>query len=220
MKYPYLFKNFFTEDEMSDLKFHIDNLVKNSKRVEIKNLTWDQIYGTVTALIIDKHFGRVQLTLPSEKYPNNIVNKLIDAAKTLDPNCKIKYLSYARYSPAYGRPQLTPHMDNPKKESFLFDIQLNSNIQWPIMVDDKEYILEDNDILVMDVQRQTHWRKPTKFESDSYVEMLFVSFENEELELPIESEQKEVAKKYDDEYHKQMHKIYPNYVHSQRLPLK
>lgn len=220
MEYPYLIKNFFTENEMSDLKSHIRNIISNSKNMKIESSTWDDIYLNVVELVEDKWFGRVQITLPPEEYPEHIVKKLTEAAKNLDPNCYPKYISFARYSLEYGYPQLTPHMDNPKKESFLFDIQLDANINWPIVVDGEEFSLENNDILVIDVQRQVHWRKPKKFKNDNYVEMLFVSFENEKLELPIESEQVEKTWPYNEEYHAKMQEEYPDYRYEQRLPIK
>lgn len=220
MKYPYLVKNFFTKNEMLDLKSHIKNLINKSQDVKIESLTWDQIYVNTRELMVDKWFGRVQLTLPPEEYPEHLVKKLSWAGKVLDPNCYIKYISFARYSLEYGYPQLVPHMDSPNKEAFLFDIQLESNIEWPIMVDNKEYILKDNWVLAIDVQRQVHWRKPTKFEKDNYVEMLFVSFENNELELPIESEQMKKSQMYNEEYYAKMQEEYPDYTYEQRLPLK
>lgn len=210
MKYPYLFKNFFTQHELLELKSYAENLFNKSKSVEITSLTWDQIYGYVKDIQVDKYMGRVQLTLPPSEYPDHLVNKLSEAAKTLDPNCKIRYFSFVKYSLDYGYPQLMPHMDNPKREAFLFDIQLDSNIKWPIVVDGEEYILENNDVLAIDVQRQVHWRKPTKFEKNSYVYMMFVSFNNDELELPIESEQQKKAAYYIPEYNKQLAEVYPD----------
>jgi hypothetical protein len=50
--------------------------------------------------------------------------------------------------------------------------------------------------------------------------MLFVSFENEELELAIESEQVEKTWPYKEEYHAKMQEEYPDYRYEQRLPIK
>lgn len=210
MKHKRLFKNFFTDTELLELKSYAENLFNNSKGVEITDLTWDQIYTHVKDIQIDKYMGRVQLTLPPSEYPEHIVNKLEKAAKLMDADCKVRYFSFVKYSLEYGYPQLMPHMDNPKKEAFLFDIQLDANIDWPIVVDGKEYVLENNDILVIDVQREVHWRKPTKFYEDSYVYMMFVSFSNDNLELPIESEQQKISASYRPEYHKQLAEIYPD----------
>jgi hypothetical protein len=210
MKHTRLFKNFFTDNELLELKIYAENLFSKSKGVDITSLTWDQIYTHVKDIQIDKYMGRVQLTLPPSEYPDYIVNKLSEAAKSIDPECKIRYFSFVKYSLEHGQPQLMPHMDNPKRESFLFDIQLDANIDWPIVVDGKEYVLQNNDILVIDVQREVHWRKPIKFNEDSYVYMMFVSFNNDNLELPIESEQQKKAAIYVPEYNKQLKDIYPD----------
>jgi len=210
MIYNRLIKNFFSDEELLELKSYAENLFSKSNVVDITTLTWDDIYTNVRDIQIDKYMGRVQLTLPPTEYPERIVKKLSDAAKVLDPNSKIKYFSFVKYSLDYGYPQLMPHIDHPKKECFLFDIQLQSNIDWPLVVNGKEYSLQDNDLLVIDVQREVHWRKPIKFNEDSYVYNMFVSFDNDNLDLPEESWQYEQCAPYLSGYQKQVSAIYPD----------
>lgn len=210
MKFPLLIKNLFSDKELKELQQYAENIFSQSKQVDITTLTWDQIYNEVTDVQVDKYMGRVQLSLPPHRYPQYFVDRLNSAAKQLDPNCEIRYFSFVKYSLDYGYPQLMPHMDNPKKESFLFDIQLSSSIPWPLVVDGEEYTLNDNEVLVIDVQRQVHWRKPTKFKEGDFVYMMFVSFSNENLELPNESEQQEKASRYRANYHKELAEVYPD----------
>jgi hypothetical protein len=87
-------------------------------------------------------------------------------------------MSFARYSIEYGeRPNLTPHYDNNFIEQRLtLDIQLKSNIRWPIVVEGSRFILNNNEGLTFSGTHQIHWREYVEFEKQDFVEMLFCHF--------------------------------------------
>lgn len=116
--------------------------------------------------------------------PENILNKVRDKSRELSGNNNLEITEYchARYNNVtsncgqfHFKPSLFPHYDETfKQPRFTFDYQLNSNIDWALVVEpDKEFILKDNEALTFSGTHQIHWRKPTHFEDDQYVEMLF-----------------------------------------------
>jgi hypothetical protein len=91
---------------------------------------------------------------------------------------KLEEISFARYSKEYGDfPVLTPHFDNTFKEPRVtFDVQLKSNINWPIVVEGKPFILKDNEALTFSGTHQIHWREHIEFNDNDFIEMLFCHF--------------------------------------------
>lgn len=91
---------------------------------------------------------------------------------------KLEEIAFARYSKEYGPiPILTPHYDNTFLEQRVtIDIQLRSNIDWPIVVEDKRFNLKNNQALTFSGTHQVHWRQHTDFNDDSFTEMLFCHF--------------------------------------------
>ena len=58
---------------------------------------------------------------------------------------KIKDVLFAKYSNQWGwEPQLAPHFDDVFKDHKLtFDLRLNGNIDWNIVVEDKPFLLKN-----------------------------------------------------------------------------
>lgn len=91
---------------------------------------------------------------------------------------KLEEISFARYSKEYGDfPVLTPHYDNTfKQPRITLDIQLKSNINWPIVVEGRTFQLKDRDGLTFSGTHQIHWREIVELKDNDFVEMLFCHF--------------------------------------------
>lgn len=208
---PFTIKNFFEEDELLYLRNKINELFNSREKINIEDLSWEKIYTNYSGVQIDKFCGRAQLSLSendNDLIPDSIKNKMLSKAKEIDPDAELRYFSIVKYSKEYGIPQLAPHCDHPEKETFLFDIQIDGNIDWPLVVEGDEYIIKNNDILVIDVQNQSHWRKPLKFNDDSFIYMLFAMFKNNNLNILELDEQVKKSQKYNSKYNKDFENLF------------
>jgi len=97
---------------------------------------------------------------------------------------KASAVQFARYTIESGnQPWLPPHYDKVfKKPMLTVDIQIGGNIKWPICVDGKEYILQDNQALVFSGTHQIHWRPKIQLEKDQYLDMIFCHMEDTQAE--------------------------------------
>jgi hypothetical protein len=203
---PVIINDFFSNDELFDLKSKMDVIFNSREKKNIEDLSWETIYTSFSDVQVDKFCGRAQLSLSSEDnnlIPDSVKAKILAKAKEIDPLAEFRYFSIVKYAKEYGIPQLAPHCDHPEKETFLFDIQVDGNIDWPLVVNAEEYNLTNNSILVVDVQNNPHWRKPMKFEDDSFLYMLFVMFKNETLELANIEDQMKKSQPYSRIYNKE-----------------
>ena len=70
-------------------------------------------------------------------------------------------------------PNLRPHFDAFSEPRFTFDYQLDSNVDWPIYVEGKEFILKNNEALTFSGTHQVHWRPKKDFVLGEFIEMIF-----------------------------------------------
>ena len=117
--------------------------------------------------------------------PDSIINKFTHHARKIsnNDNLVLTEYCYAIYKNTKNenedfRPSLFPHYDETFKEPrFTFDYQLGSNIDWAIVVEPgKEFTLKNNQAITFSGTHQIHWRVPTIFNDDQYVEMIFCHF--------------------------------------------
>lgn len=116
--------------------------------------------------------------------PDAIVAKIENKAREIsgNPNLVLSEYCHSRYQNVtsncgrfHFKPSLFPHYDETFKEPrFTFDVQLNANVDWPLIVaPDKKFTLKNNQALTFSGTHQIHWREPKHFEDNQYVEMLF-----------------------------------------------
>jgi hypothetical protein len=218
---PWIIKDFFNDTDLKIFKDYRDVLLKEKKRVLLKDITRAQIEKSMNDWIVDPFLGRIQCSLEWGEMPQDMIDIAMKVAKEINPNCEFRYVSYVRYSNQFGKPQLGPHLDPPTKEDFMFDIQLDSNVDWPIEVAEidgiKQYTLKNNDCLVVDITRQTHWRTPQFLKNGEFLDMLFFSFVDNSLEQPTLEWQTDVGLKYMDDYNLRLEKIYPREEYDQSM---
>ena len=110
---------------------------------------------------------------------------------------------FARYSKKYGyEPKLYPHFDGAfENHRLTLDVQVNSTISWPIVVEGKEFILNNNEGLVFSGTDQIHWRSHLELSDDDIVDMIFCHCEKiNDLKEPITEEHLDKMKKLQDEW--------------------
>ena len=91
----------------------------------------------------------------------------------------LKEYSFARYSKKYGyEPKLFPHYDTHEADGqrITVDIQLNSTIDWAVVVEGMSYSFNNNDALIFSGTQQIHWRENKKLANDDFIDMLFAHF--------------------------------------------
>lgn len=140
------------------------------------------IYDHIATCSDDKKF--VQELFSHTAYfnwlPDEVVDRIVEAAQsTSDIELELKELSFARYEHLMDgiEPNLFPHRDETFREPRLtFDIQLKSTKPWPLVVEGKTFVLEDNQALTFSGTHQIHWREKIEFAEGEYMDMIFCHF--------------------------------------------
>jgi len=152
-----IYKNILSEQDIADIYNAVDNAQENQ---------------TVTL----EHYRQKAYFV---ELPNHVVEKITSFVQNIYPEkIKLTEISFATYRKIDGPdPILSPHFDSTFEEPrFTFDLQLKSNISWPIVVEGRSYILNDNEALVFSGTSQIHWRTPRDFKDDDFIDMVFCHF--------------------------------------------
>lgn len=116
------------------------------------------------------------------KLPESVESKVIKYCEEIsgETGLMISEYQFARYTNivnedgTIGAPFLSPHYDETFKEPrFTFDYQIASNTSWPLVVEEREYSLEDNQALTFSGTHQIHWRTKKVFSDEDFVDMIF-----------------------------------------------
>jgi hypothetical protein len=110
--------------------------------------------------------------------PEPIVDKICrEVARQIDEPLVLRELSFARYDNTNkATPKLYPHFDIFKEKRITVDIQVESSVDWPLVVDGSEYTLKDGEALVFSGTHQIHWRVHKDFSHGDFVDMIFCHF--------------------------------------------
>jgi len=192
--------NFFEQEEIELIKTHIyDRFNKEEKYIE--NMQ-----------------GRARMEISPLDLPLTMRKKLINYSFMFDKQCRMNTFTFVRYSNEYGVPILVPHMDRitPNEKIYnklTLDYQLDSNTEWPIYVEDQEFVLKDNQALAINVTENVHWRGAKKFNDGEYVDMIFFHFSNivEEKHRLTSDEQDRISKDYSIKHGEQLDKAIPGW---------
>jgi hypothetical protein len=206
--------NFFDKSDLDSLNVIFEHMIETKQKVDPRMSDSSTFDKNFKDFYLDRNLGRIRMNLEPKDLPENIINTLNERAKEIDPSAKLGLISFVRYQRKYGHVQLIPHFDKPSHVAFLFDVQLNSNVTWPLVVaDHDEYGMVNNDVLILDATRKIHWRKPQVFEDGQFVDMLFVTFENKNIEMACIDNQEADVKPYYDAYKEYADSIYPPSMH-------
>ena len=159
--------NIFTEEQIEDIYKHIESAKDDQKYLQ-------EIFSHTAYL---------------NWLPQHIVDRVVEVAQsTTDIELELRELSFARYEKLIeGNPvQLLPHRDETFREPRLtLDIQLRASRSWPLVVEGKTFVLEDNQALTFAGTHQVHWREKIEFNDDDYVDMVFCHFSEKGVEKEI-----------------------------------
>ena len=135
----------------------------------------------------------------SDDFKNSLLNKI---QQYFEDELIITELSAATYSNKSGYvPKLPPHYDVFLESRVTFDIQLNSTIKWPIVIENNEFLLKDNQGLIFSGTDQIHWRTQKTFSDDDHITMLFVHLSKKNNNIKIsKNENDEREKRYNYYY--------------------
>lgn len=153
-----IIKNVLTDSEIDELYDAIDK--------SVKNYIHEEFYQSVSDF----------------KLPDHIKSKIIKYCEDVSGETDLdieeyqfsKYTKIVKDDGSVGNPKLFPHYDETFLEPrFTFDYQIKSNTSWPLVVEEKEFNLSDNEALTFSGTHQIHWRIKKKFKDGEFIDMLF-----------------------------------------------
>jgi hypothetical protein len=159
----------------------------NEENVIVENvLTEDEmslVYSKVNSST-SKHVMKLfAQTVSDFDLPEIVRKKVVAYAEKIsgENNLEIAEYQFARYKKVLDDeskqpllPKLIPHWDAAFEEPrFTFDYQIGGNTAWPIVVEEKEFILKNNSALTFSGTHQIHWRTPKIFDDNEYLDMVF-----------------------------------------------
>lgn len=83
------------------------------------------------------------------------------------------------YTPNFGyKPKLYPHFDSHETDGqrITMSIQIDSNIDWDLVVEGQNYKCNKNEGIVFSGTQQMHWRKNIEFKKDDFYASVFAHF--------------------------------------------
>jgi hypothetical protein len=165
---PKIYKNFLTDEDVKEI----------NKLIEIAK-TDESIDGFYKPYVLSQ-LSRMQIELI---YPKNIKEKLENFASELcGEDVVMTHNSYLDYSMEHGDgviPSLPPHFDSDNYYTKItFDYQLFSNIDWPVVVDNKYFNLNNGDLLTFWGSGIMHWRENINLKPEEKTTVLTWHFAN------------------------------------------
>jgi hypothetical protein len=176
---------------------------KNLENKIVKNVLLpehvDFLYDIVKNSTSEKyeHISTLGHTTYYSDFSKEFKDYILDIVhQNVDEELTITEMSIARYHTESGFvPKLFPHYDKFNESRITFDVQINSNIVWPIVVEGKEYTLKNNEALIFSGTDQIHWRTRKKLTEKDKVDMLFVHLSRKNNNVLITNEEKEEREK-------------------------
>jgi hypothetical protein len=201
-----IIKNFFSESELDDLKLHIYKIYNFREKKELSIEEMQSGMGN-NFIVKEDYAGRGRMDgLSFNELPSSVKSKILNFEKEQGNSAELNGILFGRFSKEFGLPRLDPHKDDHYWDLTL-DIQIDSNIDWPLVIDGEEYTLKNNDALIFDSAGQVHWRKPQKFNENDYLDVIlfhFVTNKADKEKTVIEKRKDSIAwrTKYKEEFYK------------------
>jgi hypothetical protein len=166
-----------------------------------------QIYSIIENPIQKRLPNQFAQVVSDFNLPGMIAQKIISYSEKIsgESGLEISEYQFARYQnvnePNSGEqilPNLIPHWDASFEEPrFTFDYQIGGNTTWPLVVEDKEFVLQNNTALTFSGTHQIHWRVPKSFQENEYLDMVFfhlrkINAKPYDSELPNIMQQKQM----------------------------
>ena len=163
------------------------NMKHNEANVILDNILSESeiadIYRIIENPIQKRLPNQFAQTVSDFDLPETIAQKIIDYSQKIsgESGLEISEYQFARYQNVQESesgeqilPNLIPHWDASFEEPrFTFDYQIGGNTTWPLVVEGKEFVLQNNSALTFSGTHQIHWRVPKSFQEDEYLDMVF-----------------------------------------------
>lgn len=191
-------KNFLSDHEISLIRQAVYEQYESSPQ-EVANIYEILATGWEKKLKIEKDFGKASFIV--RPMPKEILDKVIGCLSSYGYSATPDDIVciFMRYSNEFGVPELEPHIDL-HDSGLSVDYQLQSNVDWSVIVENEEYDVKNNDALVFDSTKVVHWRNPKIFKDGQFVDMvLFHFFTKNDIKLSQE-EKNEKVKPYMEKY--------------------
>lgn len=169
---PIIVSDIFSEDQISRIYDTVEKTPESSTRIQ----PW------AGHKVWDVHFDK------------DIEDAITLAAqKALGPHVELRGdYSFARYSKDFGyETKLFPHYDTREAQRITFDIQLNANYPWAVVVEREPYYLNNNEALMFAGTQQIHWREQKDMPADAITDMIFCHLQYT-YEMPLDAGQDEI----------------------------
>lgn len=174
--------NFLTKDELFYIKKVIESEINKRKSFDSVLNGQDVKYNLSEYTVRSSDMGRITLrNLPLTK---SISDKFFKYAKEITGLTDLIKSGnvFAEYNAKYGTPCLMPHYDV-GEPNVLLDYQVYSNIDWPLIINQKEYLCKDNSVLNIYNVSQMHYRVPKVFNNNDYLGVLFFNYFSPSLKI-------------------------------------
>lgn len=189
----------------------------NEKNVIVENVLLqeeiDQLYSIIENPLqkfIMKLFAQ---TVSDFELPLSIRNKIVAYCEEIsgESDLEIAEYQFAKYKNVTDEesnerllPNLTPHWDAAFAEPrFTFDYQIGGNTSWTLVVEDKDFTLNNNSALTFSGTHQIHWRERKIFSDSDYIDMIFFHLRkknSQPYDTDLAKEMEEKAKYYFQKY--------------------
>ena len=141
----------------------------------------DQIYENIESPYREYVMEKYGQKVSDFWMPASSLEKIIQYCEEISgiAGLKLEAYQYSRYEKfvmedgTVSYPNLTPHFDTFEEPRFTFDYQMSGNTSWPIVVEGKEFTLENNQAVTFAGTHQIHWRPKKIFEEGEYIDMIF-----------------------------------------------
>ena len=126
-------------------------------------------------LVFDDWFSRYTLHSSSSKNLESVFNEILPLARKTF-NSKTLLPTYALFSHYEGKnARLHKHIDD-NACTYTVDLCLYQKTPWGLWVENKEYVLEENQALAYYGNDQLHWRQQFPDKENNQVAMIFFHF--------------------------------------------
>jgi hypothetical protein len=167
-------KNMFSDQQIK----HIKNLINNKfKTLSVTSKSEEDMMNKNVSsdIMIEEALGRARYHVQASDLGDDILQTLSEILKKYNNNLNLSSITFASYASKYGTPKLPPHMDKHDNNVTVF-YQLESNVDWPLFIQQESATLKDNEGLILNTRNSIHWREPRLFSDGEFTNMLFFHF--------------------------------------------
>jgi hypothetical protein len=166
-------ENVLTQKSIQEIKDSVDYY---SKSLDFTDIGYDKTITDPLKIWI-KPLGRLLIqNLPLSDECLDQFKKIVIENNWTDYHY-VGSTAYLEYSNKYGNPKLMPHKDTGHgSHTVIIDYCIETNVVWPIFVENESFLLKNNSAVVFDAVNQNHHRPIIKMSDSDFEKVLLVKF--------------------------------------------